>query len=104
MNFSLKDFERSRLLERWSLIFIFVLLEASYHNVNGYLSDIKALADLAHDHGAYLYVDAIQGVGAVPVDVRAMGIDFAACSTFKWLMGVKVLVSSTCAKISRAPW
>ena len=58
-------------------------------NVNGYLSDIKALADLAHDHGAYLYVDAIQGVGAVPVDVRAMGIDFAACSTFKWLMGVK---------------
>jgi selenocysteine lyase/cysteine desulfurase len=58
-------------------------------NVNGYLADIKALSDLAHDHGAYLYVDAIQGVGAVPVDVRAMGIDFAACSTFKWLMGVK---------------
>ena len=58
-------------------------------NVNGYLSDVKALADLAHAHGAYLYVDAIQGVGAVPVDVRAMGIDFAACSTFKWLMGVK---------------
>ena len=25
----------------------------------------------------------------MPVDVRAMGIDFAACSTFKWLMGVK---------------
>ena len=58
-------------------------------NVNGYLSDVKAISDLAHAHGAYLYVDIIQGVGAVPVDVEAMGIDFAACSTFKWLMGVK---------------
>jgi selenocysteine lyase/cysteine desulfurase len=58
-------------------------------NVNGYLSDIKALSDLAHAHGAYIYVDIIQGAGAVPIDVQAMGIDFAACSTFKWLMGVK---------------
>ena len=58
-------------------------------NINGYLSEVKAISDLAHAHGAYLYVDIIQGVGAVPVDVQAMGIDFAACSTFKWLMGVK---------------
>jgi selenocysteine lyase/cysteine desulfurase len=58
-------------------------------NVNGYLSDVKALADIAHSRGAYLYADVIQGAGAVPIDVRAMGIDIAACSTFKWLMGVK---------------
>ena len=58
-------------------------------NVNGYLADAKALGDLAHAHGAYLYADIIQAAGAVPVDVKAMGIDFAACSTFKWLMGVK---------------
>ena len=58
-------------------------------NVNGYLADIKAFSDLAHDHGAYFYVDIIQGAGAVPIDVQAQGIDFAACSTFKWLMGVK---------------
>ena len=58
-------------------------------NVNGYLSDVKAISDLAHAHGAYLYVDVIQAAGAVPIDVRAMGIDFAACSTYKWLMGVK---------------
>jgi selenocysteine lyase/cysteine desulfurase len=58
-------------------------------NVNGYLSDAKAISELAHAHGAYLYVDIIQAVGAVPIDVRAMGIDFAACSTYKWLMGVK---------------
>ena len=50
---------------------------------------MKAISDLAHAHGAYLYVDVIQAAGAVPIDVRAMGIDFAACSTYKWLMGVK---------------
>lgn len=58
-------------------------------NVNGLLADVAALADLAHARGAYLYVDIMQAAGAVPIDVRAMGIDMAACSTFKWLMGVK---------------
>jgi selenocysteine lyase/cysteine desulfurase len=32
-------------------------------------------------------VDAIQGAGAVPIDVKATGVDFLACSSFKWLMG-----------------
>ncbi|MFH1567050.1 MAG: aminotransferase class V-fold PLP-dependent enzyme [Gemmatimonadota bacterium] len=58
-------------------------------NVNGLVADVKALSDLAHARGAYLFADIMQAAGAVPIDVRAMGIDFAACSTFKWLMGVK---------------
>ncbi|MCC6362806.1 MAG: aminotransferase class V-fold PLP-dependent enzyme [Bryobacterales bacterium] len=58
-------------------------------NVNGYLADIKAISDLAHAHGAYVYADIIQCVGAIPIDVKAMGIDLAACSTYKWLMGMK---------------
>ena len=58
-------------------------------NVNGYLADVKAISDLARAHNAYLYADIIQAAGAVPIDVKAMGIDLAACSTFKWLMGVK---------------
>jgi len=29
----------------------------------------------------------VQAVGAVPVDVRASGVDFLACSSYKWLMG-----------------
>jgi len=56
-------------------------------NVNGYLHDVKAISDLAHAHGAYLYCDVIQAAGAVPIDVKAMGIDFLACSAYKWLMG-----------------
>jgi len=58
-------------------------------NVNGYLHDVKKISELAHAHGAYLYADVIQCAGAIPLDVRAMGIDLAACSTYKWLMGVK---------------
>jgi selenocysteine lyase/cysteine desulfurase len=56
-------------------------------NVNGYVHEIRRIADLAHAHGAYVYVDAIQAAGAVPIDVRAMGIDFLACSAYKWLQG-----------------
>ena len=58
-------------------------------NVNGFLADVAALSRLARARGAYLYADIMQAAGAVPIDVQAMGIDFAACSTFKWLMGVK---------------
>jgi selenocysteine lyase/cysteine desulfurase len=56
-------------------------------NVNGHVENIKALSELAHAHGAWLYADIIQAAGSVPVDVKAMGIDFAACSNYKWLQG-----------------
>jgi selenocysteine lyase/cysteine desulfurase len=54
---------------------------------NGFQHDLKAVCALAHAHGAYVYADIIQGVGAVPFDVRATGVDFAATSSYKWLMG-----------------
>jgi selenocysteine lyase/cysteine desulfurase len=56
-------------------------------NVNGFMHNARAIADAAHAQGAYLYADIVQAVGAVPVDVKAMGIDFAATATYKWLMG-----------------
>ncbi len=58
-------------------------------NVNGWVEDAKALSALAHAHGAYLYADIIQAAGSVPVDVKALGIDFAACSNYKWLQGAR---------------
>jgi len=54
---------------------------------NGFQHDLKAVCDLAHAHGAYVYADVIQAAGAVPFDVRATGVDFAASATYKWLMG-----------------
>ena len=56
-------------------------------SVNGHVEDLKKLSDLAHAHGAYLFADIIQGCGATPLDVKAMGVDFASCGMYKWLQG-----------------
>jgi cysteine desulfurase/selenocysteine lyase len=56
-------------------------------HTNGYVHDLRALAELTHVHGAYLHVDAIQAVGAIGVDVREAGVDFLTAGTYKWLLG-----------------
>jgi selenocysteine lyase/cysteine desulfurase len=56
-------------------------------NVNGFMHDAKAVSTIAHARGARVFADIIQGVGAVPIDVKALGIDFASAGTYKWLMG-----------------
>ena len=57
-------------------------------NVNGRIEPVRALADAAHAHGAYVYADVIQAAGIFPFDVRELGIDFAAANGYKWLYGV----------------
>ncbi|SEQ55393.1 aminotransferase class V-fold PLP-dependent enzyme [Sphingobium sp. YR768] len=54
---------------------------------NGFQHDLKAVCDLAHSAGALVYADIIHAAGAVPVDLHGSGVDFAACATYKWLMG-----------------
>ncbi len=56
-------------------------------NVNGFLHDCRAISRIAHDRGALVFADIIQAVGAVPVNMRDLGIDFASAGTYKWLMG-----------------
>jgi selenocysteine lyase/cysteine desulfurase len=56
------------------------------NNNSGYRHDVKALAALAHDNGAYLYSDAVQFMGTGPVDLHAEGVDFCTSGTYKWLM------------------
>lgn len=56
-------------------------------NVNGFACEVAALAELAHRHGALLYVDIIQAAGIVPLDLHALDVDVAACSSYKWLLG-----------------
>lgn len=55
--------------------------------VNGFKHDLKSLSQIAHEHGAFLVVDAIQSLGAVPVDVDRMSVDFLTASCYKWLLG-----------------
>jgi len=54
----------------------------------GLAMPLKAMADLAHAHGAELFVDAIQAVGIRPLDVKALGVDYLASGAHKWLMGM----------------
>ncbi|HTU24555.1 MAG TPA: aminotransferase class V-fold PLP-dependent enzyme, partial [Pirellulales bacterium] len=54
---------------------------------SGWRSDPATLAELVHARGALLFVDAIQGLGAFPLDVRATDIDFLSADGHKWLLG-----------------
>jgi len=54
--------------------------------LSGHRTDLRALAEVCHARGALLVVDGIQAVGAVPIDVRAMGIDALAAGAQKWQM------------------
>jgi selenocysteine lyase/cysteine desulfurase len=53
----------------------------------GFTHDLKMICDIAHRKGALVYADIIQAVGAIPVDVKASGVDFCCAGTYKWLMG-----------------
>lgn len=55
---------------------------------NGRKQDVPALAALAHERGALLYVDAYQCLGTEPFDAPASGADFVASGALKFLMGI----------------
>lgn len=54
---------------------------------NGFQHDLKRVCDMAHAHGALVYVDMVHAAGSTPIDLGAAGVDFAAASSYKWLMG-----------------
>jgi selenocysteine lyase/cysteine desulfurase len=54
--------------------------------INGFEHNVKAICDVAHAHGALVYVDAVQAAGAIPIDVRASGVDAMGSASYKWLM------------------
>ncbi|MHA1419637.1 MAG: aminotransferase class V-fold PLP-dependent enzyme [Candidatus Heimdallarchaeaceae archaeon] len=55
--------------------------------LSGYKSDVKEIAKIAHENGAYILVDSIQSTGALVNDVKAWDIDFLTCGVAKWLLG-----------------
>jgi cysteine desulfurase/selenocysteine lyase len=54
---------------------------------SGQRLDIARIGAATKSAGGLFCVDAIQTVGILPVDVRAMGIDFLAADSHKWLLG-----------------
>ena len=53
----------------------------------GAILPVRQLAGIAHARGALLLVDAYQGAGQVPIDVRTMGVDVLLAGPLKWLLG-----------------
>jgi selenocysteine lyase/cysteine desulfurase len=55
--------------------------------LSGFRADLDAVGRLCAERGVLLCVDAIQGLGALEMDVERFEIDFLACGGHKWLMG-----------------
>src|SRR5450755_40453 len=55
--------------------------------LSGHRADLEAIGEICHRHGCAYLVDAIQGLGAFPVDVRRAHIDALAADGHKWLLG-----------------
>lgn len=56
--------------------------------MDGYRHDLAALAEISHRAGAIFCVDAIQALGAFPIDVKAAGIDALYAGGAKWLLSL----------------
>ena len=54
---------------------------------NGFKNNISALAELAHERGAHLLIDAYQAMGTQPMDVKALDLDVLVTGALKYLLG-----------------
>lgn len=54
---------------------------------SAHIVDARAIIEKAHRVGAYVILDLFQAAGTIPVDVRALGADFAVGGVLKWLCG-----------------
>ncbi len=53
-------------------------------NAVGTINDVRRIAELAHEAGAWVYVDAVHYAPHGPIDVQAIDCDFLVCSTYKF--------------------
>jgi selenocysteine lyase/cysteine desulfurase len=64
-----------------------IIAVSAFQSSNGWRAPLRQLADLAHQVGGMLFVDACQGAGAIRLDPALDGFDLLATDSYKWLMG-----------------
>lgn len=96
-----RDAFAAALMERTKIVAL-----AHVSNAIGTLNPVAELAALAHAVGAVVVVDGAQAVAHVPVDVRALGCDFYACSGHKLYgpTGIGVLYGRAELLAAMPPW
>ena len=57
--------------------------------LSGYRIDLEKLGTTCKERGIILSIDAIQGLGALTLDVQKCNIDFISCGTQKWMLGLQ---------------
>lgn len=55
--------------------------------LSGYRANVAAIGEICRRRGCFFFLDAIQGMGAFPIDVEAMRIDALSADGHKWLLG-----------------
>ena len=64
------------------------LVSLSYvEYASGFRNDIEAIGEFCRKRGIYFFIDAIQGLGVLPLDVSRLPIDFLSADGHKWLLG-----------------
>ncbi|HTC32377.1 MAG TPA: aminotransferase class V-fold PLP-dependent enzyme [Bryobacteraceae bacterium] len=55
--------------------------------LSGFRADLNAIGEICRRHHCFFFVDAIQGLGAFPLNVESAHIDALAADGHKWLLG-----------------
>ena len=78
--------DEDRLVERVSDPRVRVLAVSLVQFGSGYAVDLARLSRACRDSGTWLVLDAIQGIGQLPVNVEETPVDVLACGGQKWLL------------------
>lgn len=71
---------------------------SSVQSVNGFMIDLKKLGQLCEQRGILFFVDAIQSLGAVQIDVKEIRADFLCADGHKWLLAPEGIGIFYCKK------
>ncbi len=83
--------DKERALERFSEVLergVRLVAVSTIEFQTGFRMPVLELSLRCHAAGAEICVDAIQGLGAVPMDVVVEGIDYLVCGSHKWMMAI----------------